>query len=153
MKLFGLSTFARTGLCAGIILLLSAPAVPAGSIAKNGTNIRSGPSLKAEVLLIVPRGYPIEVQEPSGEWTRFRDWQGNTAWVSTSLVSDVKTAVILTDRANIRTADATDATVATVAEVGEIYKVLSKKGDWVQLGYYNTGSPVGWIRHDLVFGE
>ena len=73
MQLFGLSTFARTGLCAGIILLLSAPAVPAGSIAKDGTNIRSGPSLKAEVLLIVPRGYPIEVQEPSGEWTRFRD--------------------------------------------------------------------------------
>ena len=153
MKLFGLSTFARTGLCAGIILLLSAPAASAGSIAKDGTNIRSGPSLKAEVLLIVPRGYPVEVQEPSGEWTRFRDWQGNTAWVSTSLVSDVKTAVILTDRANIRTADATDASVATVAEVGEIYKVLSKKGDWVQLGYYNTGSPVGWIRHDLVFGE
>ena len=41
MQLFGLSTFARTGLCAGIILLLSAPAVPAGSIAK-ATNCTCG---------------------------------------------------------------------------------------------------------------
>jgi hypothetical protein len=31
--------------------------------------------------------------------------------------------------------------------------VLGKKGDWVQLGYYDNSSPVGWIRHDLVFGE
>ena len=142
-----------TCLLASSLLLSLAPAATAKSIAKDDINIRSGPSTQDEVLFTVPRGYPIEVQEPSGEWTRFRDWQGNTAWVSTSLVSDVKTAVILTDRANIRSADATDASVATVAEVGEIYKVLSKKGDWVQLGYYNTGSPVGWIRHDLVFGE
>ena len=142
-----------TCLLTGSLLICTAAAAPAKSIVKDETNIRSGPSTKDEILFTVPRGYPIEVQEPSGEWTRFRDWQGNTAWVSTSLVSDVKTAVILTDRANIRSADATDASVATVAEVGEIYKVLSKKGDWVQLGYYNTGSPVGWIRHDLVFGE
>ena len=153
MKISVFPPFFRTGLFAAILLLLVAQAAPARSIAKDETNIRSGPNLQSEILFTVPRGYPIEVQERSGEWTRFQDWQGNSAWVYSSLVSDVNTAVILVDRANIRSADATDATVATVAEVGEIYKVLSTKGDWVQLGYYNTSSPVGWIRHDLVFGE
>ena len=153
MQLFGLSTFARTGLCAGIILLLSAPAASAGSIAKDGTNIRSGPSLKAEVLLIVPRGYPIEVERREGQWTQFRDWQNNTAWVYTPLVSDINTAVITADKANVRSKASLKSQVVTSAEMGEIYKVLGKKGDWVQLGYYDNSSPVGWIRHDLVFGE
>lgn len=153
MKISVFPPFFRTGLFAAILLLLVAQAAPARSIAKDETNIRSGPNLQSEILFTVPRGYPIEVQERSGEWTRFQDWQGNSAWVYSSLVSDVNTAVILVDKANIRSTGATSAAVAAVAEIGEIYKVLSKKGDWVQLGYYNTGSPVGWIRHDLVFGE
>ena len=40
-----------------------------------------------------------------------------------------------------------------IAEMGEIYKILSKNGNWVKLGYYHGGSEVGWIRDDLVFGE
>ena len=153
MKISVFPPFFRTGLFAAILLLLVAQAAPARSIAKDETNIRSGPNLQSEILFTVPRGYPIEVQERSGEWTRFQDWQGNSAWVYSSLVSDVNTAVILVDKANIRSTGATSAAVAAVAEIGEIYKVLSKKGDWVQLGYYDSTAPVGWIRHDLVFGE
>ena len=153
MKISVFPPFFRTGLFAAILLLLVAQAAPARSIAKDETNIRSGPNLQSEILFTVPRGYPIEVQERSGEWTRFQDWQGNSAWVYSSLVSDVNTAVILVDKANIRSTGATSAAVAAVAEIGEIYKVLGKKGDWVQLGYYDNSSPVGWIRHDLVFGE
>ncbi len=153
MKISVFPPFFRTGLFAAILLLLVAQAAPARSIAKDETNIRSGPNLQSEILFTVPRGYPIEVQERSGEWTRFQDWQGNSAWVYSSLVSDVNTAVILVDKANIRSTGATSAAVTAVAEIGEIYKVLSKKGDWVQLGYYDSNAPVGWIRHDLVFGE
>ena len=153
MKISVFPPFFRTGLFAAILLLFAAQTAPAKSIAKDETNIRSGPNLQAEILFTVPRGYPIEVQERSGEWTRFQDWQGNSAWVYSSLVSDVNTAVILVDKANIRSTGATSAAVAAVAEIGEIYKVLSKKGDWVQLGYYDSNAPVGWIRHDLVFGE
>lgn len=153
MKISVFPPFFRTGLFAAILLLLVAQAAPARSIAKDETNIRSEPNLQSEILFTVPRGYPIEVQERSGEWTRFQDWQGNSAWVYSSLVSDVNTAVILVDKANIRSTGATSAAVAAVAEIGEIYKVLSKKGDWVQLGYYDSNAPVGWIRHDLVFGE
>jgi SH3-like domain-containing protein len=147
----------RPALCACLLasslLLCSAPAAQAKSIAKDDINVRSGPSTQDEILFTVPRGYPIEVQERSGQWTRFQDWQGNSAWVYSSLVSDVNTAVILVDKANIRSAGSTSAKVAAVAEIGEIYKVLNKKGDWVQLGYYDSNAPVGWIRHDLVFGE
>ncbi len=101
----------------------------------------------------MPRGYPIEVERRTGQWTQFRDWQNNTAWVYTPLVSDVNTAVVTADKANVRSRATLKSQVVTSAEMGEIYKVLGKKGDWVQLGYYDNSSPVGWIRHDLVFGE
>ena len=143
----------RTGVCLGLLLLLCARAASAASIASDGVYIRSSPSQQAKVLLVVPRGYPIEVLGHSGEWTRFRDWKNTTAWVASTLVSDVATAVILTNRANIRSAASGDAPVVTHGETGVIYKVLAKKDGWVHLGFYETDGPVGWIRDDLVFGE
>ena len=142
-----------TCLLASSLLLSLAPAATAKSIAKDDINIRSGPSTQDEVLFTVPRGYPIEVERRTGQWTQFRDWQNNTAWVYTPLVSDVNTAVVTADKANVRSRATLKSQVVTSAEMGEIYKVLGKKGDWVQLGYYDNSSPVGWIRHDLVFGE
>ena len=142
-----------TCLLTGSLLICTAAAAPAKSIVKDDTNIRSGPSTKDEILFTVPRGYPIEVERRSGQWTQFRDWQNNTAWVYTPLVSDINTAVITAEKVNIRSSGSLKAQVVTNAEMGEIYKVLGKKGDWVQLGYYDNSSPVGWIRHDLVFGE
>ena len=124
MKISVFPPFFRTGLFAAILLLLVAQAAPARSIAKDETNIRSGPNLQSEILFTVPRGYPIEVQERSGEWTRFQDWQGNSAWVYSSLVTDVNTAVILVDKANIRSAGATSAKVAAVAEIGSAIDYL-----------------------------
>ena len=71
----------------------------------------------------------------------------------TPLVSDINTAVITAEKVNIRSSGSLKSQVVTNAEMGEIYRVLGKKGDWVQLGYYDNSSPVGWIRHDLVFGD
>ena len=142
-----------TCLLTGSLLICTAAAAPAKSIVKDETNIRSGPSTKDEILFTVPRGYPIQVERRSGQWTQFRDWQNNTAWVYTPLVSDINTAVITAEKVNIRSSGSLKSQVVTNAEMGEIYRVLGKKGDWVQLGYYDNSSPVGWIRHDLVLGD
>ena len=142
-----------TCLLASSLLLFSTPAAVAKSIAKDDINVRSGPSTGDEILFTVPRGYPIEVERREGQWTQFRDWQNNTAWVYTPLVSDINTAVITAEKVNIRSSGSLKSQVVTNAEMGEIYRVLGKKGDWVQLGYYDNSSPVGWIRHDLVFGD
>ena len=139
-------------LLAGASLL--APAwCQAKSIAKDQVNLRTGPSQDSEILLVAPQGYPIEVVKKSGQWTQFRDWQDNLGWVYSPLVSNIDTAVIQVENANIRTGEGTSSPVAASAAMGEIYRILGKKGDWVQLGYYETSTPFGWIRSDLVFGE
>lgn len=112
-----------TCLLTGSLLICTAAAAPAKSIVKDETNIRSGPSTKDEILFTVPRGYPIQVERRSGQWTQFRDWQNNTAWVYTPLVSDINTAVITAEKVNIRSSGSLKSQVVTNAEMGEIYQI------------------------------
>jgi hypothetical protein len=79
--------------------------------------------------------------------------ENRTAWVASPLVSDIDTAVILASRASSRSGARVDAPVVPHGKAGVIFTVLAKKDGWGQLGFYETDSPVGWIRHDLVFGD
>jgi SH3-like domain-containing protein len=136
------------------VVLLAAPALAATkSIGKDEVNVRSGPSLRESIVFKAPLGYPIEIQKKKGDWVYFRDWVNNRGWVHKDLISDVPTAVITVKKANVRSGPGTkDSVVAEVSE-GEIYKILKRKGQWVEIGYYHGSDTVGWIRNDLVFGE
>jgi len=57
------------------------------------------------------------------------------------------------EKANIRSAASVNSNVVASATQGEIYTILAKEGDWIKLGYYQSGTVVGWIRNDLVFGN
>lgn len=124
----------------------------AKSIGRDQINIRSEPSTTSSVLYKAPLGYPIVVEKESKDWIYFRDWENNKGWVHKPLVSNIKTVVILVDKANVRDSGSEKGKVVAKAEQGEIYKVLEKKNNWVRLGYYHGDTPLGWIRSDLVFG-
>ncbi|MGV8074169.1 MAG: SH3 domain-containing protein [Syntrophobacteraceae bacterium] len=140
-----------------LIIGIALPALPgstyAKSIGKDQVNIRSGPSIKSRVILRAPLGTPIKIEKEKGDWVFFRDWLNNTGWVHKPLISDIETAVILVENANMRSSASIKSEVVAKATRGEIYKVLEKNGKWVHLGYYMENEPVGWVRSDLVFGE
>lgn len=143
----------RACLLATPILLALAGSVQAKSIGKDQVNIREEPSLTSKIIFSAPLGYPIEIKKEANNWTFFHDWQDNSGWVYKPFVSDIDTAVIVVDKANIRSTSNPGSKVVSTAEQGEIYKILNTEGNWVQLGYYHGGAEVGWIRSDLVFGE
>lgn len=130
-----------------------AGSLEAKSIGKDQVNIRSGPNLKSKIIFSAPLGYPIKIEKQANNWSFFRDWQNNTGWVYDPLISDINTAVILVEKANVRSQPSTSSKVMAIAELGEIYTILSKNGNWVKLGYYHGGSELGWIRDDLIFGN
>jgi len=125
----------------------------AKSIGKDQVNIRSTPSLKGKVIFTVPLGYPIKVEKEADNWCYFHDWQNNKGWVYKPLISDTNTGVILVEKANVRDQPTVNSKAVAIAEMGEIYKILSTSGNWIKLGYYHSGSELGWIRNDLVFGD
>ncbi|MGD9948039.1 MAG: SH3 domain-containing protein [Desulfobulbus sp.] len=130
-----------------------AGSLEAKSIGKDQVNIRSNASLNSKIIFTVPLGYPIKVEKEANNWSFFHDWQNNSGWVYNPLISDIDTAVILVDKANVRSQATLKSKVAAIVEMGEIYTILAKSGNWVKLGYYHGGSELGWIRDDLVFGD
>jgi uncharacterized protein YgiM (DUF1202 family) len=69
------------------------------------------------------------------------------------LVSEIDTAVILVEKANLRSSAGKKYRVVKKAGRGEIYKMLARNGNWVRLGYFFEDEPVGWVRSDLIFGD
>jgi SH3-like domain-containing protein len=135
-----------------LLLALAAPA-SGKSIGKDQVNVRAQPDLKSAILYSAPLAYPLEIQKEQGKWLYCLDWLNNSGWVYKSFVSNIDTAIVLVEKANIRSAAALKADVVANAEQGEIYTILARDNNWVKLGYFQTGAAIGWIRDDLVFGE
>ena len=113
------------------------------SIGKDNVNVRSGPSLKANVLFKIHFGFPVEVQKTKGSWVQIKDWDGQIGWVYRPLINKkVQTAMVLPDKVNIRKGPGLRYRVVSRAEGGEIYKVFAEKGSWVRIGYYLENQPV-----------
>ncbi len=147
----------RKTLCLAVVCLFLLPvslyASNMRSIAKDQVNVRAAPNLKSEVLFQAGLGYPIEVEQQNKGWVYFRDWKDNAGWVYKPLVSQVQTAVIMVENANVRKGPSLRRPVVMQASKGEIYKVFEERGRWVKIGYYLENEVIGWVRDDLIWGE
>ncbi|MFH1596981.1 MAG: SH3 domain-containing protein [Pseudomonadota bacterium] len=135
------------------LLLVAAWGATMRSISKDNVNVRSQPNLKSEVLFQASLGYPIEIDKQENDWVYCHDWKDNAGWIYKPLVSSIQTAVITVDNANIRKGPNLRKPVVMQASKGEIYKVFGEKGQWVKIGYYLENEVIGWVRHDLVWGN
>lgn len=122
------------------------------SIATDNVNARKGPGSQYDVFFTAGRGYPIRADQILGDWVRFQDWEGDHAWVTRRLVSTTRTAVIVGDDVNVRRDASLRAAAMAKAARGDIYKVLNERNGWVQLGLYDNGKAIGWVREDLTWG-
>lgn len=123
------------------------------SIGKEKVNVRSGPGLKHDVLFQVHLGYPLVVKKRKGDWVQCADWLGNTGWVHRPLLADVPTVVVVKENVKVRRGPGLRHRVVTGVDKGEVYKIFQRRKNWLRIGYYREGREIGWVRHDLVWGE
>lgn len=122
------------------------------SVAKDQVNVRTQPSLNAQVLFEAPVAYPLEIKKDQGNWLYCEDWQGNQGWVYKPLVSKIPTTVVQAETANVRRGPGLNQPPIARVNKGEIYRVFGQQGEWVKIGYYFENETIGWIRQDLVWG-
>ena len=61
------------------------------SLKKHEVNLRQGPSFKYPIKLIYKKKYlPIIILDKSGPWKKIRDFENNTGWIHTALLSKKK---------------------------------------------------------------
>ena len=64
------------------------------SLKKNEVYLRQGPSFEYPIKLIYKKKYlPVIILDKSGPWRKIKDFQNNTGWIHTALLSKKKSAL------------------------------------------------------------
>jgi SH3-like domain-containing protein len=119
------------------------------AIAAKIANIRSGPGMSYEVLWQVAMYHPIEVNETSGAWYGFTDYEGDRGWVHKSLVKKIPTVITVKERCNVRSGPGTNHAVLFSVGSGIPFKIIGKKGNWIHIEHADGDR--GWIHKSLVW--
>ena len=132
-------------------IITAGDAVAAERMAAKGdiANVRSGPGAKHEVLWQIEKYHPVLVVEKTGDWYRFRDFEGDEGWIHASLLDKTPTVIVRVRRCNVRSGPSTDAEIAFTVDRGIPFKVLQKKGRWFEVEHADGDK--GWIFETLVW--
>ena len=97
------------------LLPATASALDFRSVAVSKAVLYDAPSNAAKKVLLLSQNYPVEVIVNLGDWLKVRDAQGALNWVEAKQLSNKRTVMVTTSKAEIRqSADATSNLVATV---------------------------------------
>ncbi len=134
---------------AGLLLLSSAAwAGEYLSVAKDGINIRSGPSTTADVLYELPMGYPLQVISRDGQWVKVIDYEGDKGYIFESLLSTSPYVIVKVAECNVRSGPSTNESVVGSVTKDVIFQKVEQKGDWIKISHPQL---TGWIHKSLVW--
>ncbi len=119
------------------------------SVIKDIANVRALPNTKSDTLWQVEKYHPLQVLEKKGKWYRFKDFEGDSGWIHSSLVGKDPTVIVRVRRANIRTGPGTQYDLAFDANKGTPFKVLETKGRWKKVRHADGDE--GWIFTSLIW--
>ena len=112
-------------------------------------NVRSGPGTNYDTLWKVETFYPIIVVEKKGNWYRFKDFEGDVGWLHKSLLGKTRSVITVKNNCNVRSGPGPKNAVVFTVEKGVPFKVLKKKGNWLQVEHGDGDR--GWIYKTLVW--
>lgn len=113
-------------------------------------NARRGPSLSHRIDWVFRHpGMPLLVVAEFGHWRRVEDQDGAGGWVHYSLLSGVRTAIITTDMAELRSRADPNASVLARAEAGAIVRLHECSVDWCRV---SGGGEKGWVVKSTLWG-
>lgn len=113
-------------------------------------NARRGPGLTHRIdWVFTHAGMPLKITAEYDNWRRVEDQEGLGGWVHYSLLSGVRSAMIVAELADLRAAPDSDAEVVLRAERGVIGRVQECNPDWCRLA---IDSEKGWISKAALWG-
>ncbi|WP_211092137.1 SH3 domain-containing protein [Aliigemmobacter aestuarii] len=113
-------------------------------------NARRGPGLTHRIDWVFTRaGMPLRITAEFENWRRVEDIEGAGGWVHYSLLSGVRSAIVMQDLAEFRSAPDDRGQIVLQAERGVIGRILECNPDWCRL---NTDGGRGWVRKTALWG-
>jgi SH3-like domain-containing protein len=114
-----------------------------------GANIRSGPSLDAEVLRAVPIGYPLLVIDQSDNWTLVEDFRQRQGWVYNRLLAANTTVVVKVGKGNLRSDPSLRDAIVAKLDYGMVMQVEERQDNWLKVK--GGDSIAGWLHKEVIW--
>lgn len=121
-------------------------------VSLKGTEARArrGPGQDHRVDWVYQRpGLPLRVTAEYENWRRVEDPEGAGGWMHYALLSPSRTAMVVQDMAEIRTAADPNATVLARTETGVIIRLLECGPDWCRVARDGLR---GWLPKTALWG-
>jgi SH3-like domain-containing protein len=121
------------------------------SLRADSANARRGPSLSHRVdWEFQRRGWPLQITAEHGHWRRVRDVEGAGGWMHHSLLSGVRTAVVVGHQlAPLYAGQGENTAVRAFVEPGVVARFDRCDGDWCRV---SVGGTEGWAARERLWG-
>lgn len=111
---------------------------------------RRGPNRSHRVdWIFTRRDMPLRVTAEFEHWRRVEDQEGQGGWMHYSLLSGVRTALVMRDMTPMRSQSRAGAPEVALLERGVVARIMSCDPDWCRLRVDNQR---GWVARDALWG-
>jgi len=111
---------------------------------------RRGPNRSHRVdWIYTRRDLPLRVTAEFEHWRRVEDFEGEGGWMHYSLLSGVRTALVVADMAPMRSRPRPDAPEVAILEQGVVGRIDSCQPAWCEI---RTEDRNGWVERSALWG-
>ena len=121
------------------------------SLKKDEVNLRQGPSFKYPIKLIYKKKYlPVIILDKSGPWKKIKDFENNTGWIHTVLLSKKKSAINIKNNSVLYKKPTIFSKPIAKLETGRLMLIKKCKEKWCKI---TSGDYGGWILKNTLWGK
>ena len=121
------------------------------SLKNTEVNLRQGPSFEYPIKLIYKKKYlPVIILDKSGPWRKIKDFENNTGWVHTVLLSKKKSAINIKNNSIIYKKPTIYSKPIAKLEIGRLVLIEKCKVKWCKI---TTGDFKGWVFKSSLWGK
>ena len=121
------------------------------SLKKDEVNLRQGPSFEYPIKLVYKKKYlPVIIIDKSGPWRKIKDFENNTGWIHTVLLSKKKTAINIKKNSILYKKPTNFSKPIAKLETGRLVLIKKCKVKWCKI---TSGGYRGWIFKNTLWGN
>ena len=121
------------------------------SLKKNEVYLRQGPSFEYPIKLIYKKKYlPVIILDKSGPWRKIKDFQNNTGWIHTALLSKKKSALNIKKNSILYKKSTIYSKPIAKLEIGRLVLIKKCNQKWCKI---SSGQFNGWINKSFLWGK
>jgi len=121
------------------------------SLKKSEVNLRQGPSFEYPIKLIYKKKYlPVIILDKSGPWRKIKDFENNTGWIHTVLLSKKKSAINIKNNSILYKKPTIFSEPIAKLETGRLMLIKKCQVKWCKV---TSGNYKGWIVKNALWGK